>query len=304
MTNSVANIQILSGSVDWSNNITSALIAMGVPIESVFSHQNSSNFFHTKSPNTAVLVADMANDDEAMSSQLADYAQSPEMLDTTFILVSPNDRIEKNRAYMEHLGAYHLTRSMEISNLAAIVQTASKEYLNKTDLREDVSHRKSAIGHIVSGTFELRTIEEARNLSTMLSLVYPVPEDVAIGIFELIVNSIEHGNLEINFDKKSELIAHNKLHEEIENRLKRNPYKDRRVVINFSNEGTSIALTISDEGQGFNFAKYMNRGIVSPTASHGRGIYLSRKLCFHEVTFIGKGNTVHAVYHLSDHDLK
>jgi len=298
LTNLAANIQILSGSIDWSNNITSALIGIGVPKETVFSHQNSSDFFHTKSPNTAVLVADMDNNEEAISAQLADYTHSPEMLDTTLVLVSPKNRIEKNRADLQHLGAYHLARSMEIGNLAAIVQTASKEYLNKTELREDVSHRKSAIGHIVSGTFELRTIEEARNLSTMLSLAYPVPEDIAIGILELIINSIEHGNLEISFDEKSELIAHNKLHEEIENRLKIKPYKDRRVIINFAKESTSIVLKISDEGQGFNFAKYMNCGIVRPTASHGRGIYLSRKLCFHEVTFIGKGNIVHAVYHL------
>ena len=53
------------------------------------------------------------------------------------------------------------------------------------------------------GVFRLRTMSEATLLSEFIANNCPNPRLVLVGISEMIVNAIEHGNLGITFDEKS-----------------------------------------------------------------------------------------------------
>lgn len=174
------------------------------------------------------------------------------------------------------------------------VLCSSKDFRDQiTDLTQDLKGRTSAVGSILSGQFRIKTLSEARNLATMLATACPEPDAVAVGLQELLVNAIEHGNLEIDSAMKRKLLMKGRLHEEIERRLTNPAYEERSVLITFERGDRVISFIIQDDGNGFDHTKMAEpEEIVGEL--HGRGIALARELSFSSVTYLSVGNIVQA----------
>jgi phosphoserine phosphatase RsbU/P len=142
-----------------------------------------------------------------------------------------------------------------------------------------------------------RTLEEAEKLSTMLANNYPVPERVSTGVWELISNAIEHGNLEIDYAEKAELLQNGYFAAEMARRLSLPPYAPRVASIAFHRTKTMIRIRVSDEGPGFDFRKYLRATELSD-GPNGRGILIASKFSFDKVVYHGKGNVVDAIIRL------
>lgn len=147
------------------------------------------------------------------------------------------------------------------------------------------------------GFFQLRTMAEASQLSERLAAHYPDPEVVVTGIWELLANAIEHGNLSIDYTQKKHLLEADKLHQEIETRLNSDEYGHRKVEVELTCKDECISLLIRDEGEGFDFDQYIN-GEAVLNALNGRGIAIAQKLCFDQLIYHGRGNVVEAIVNL------
>ena len=179
------------------------------------------------------------------------------------------------------------------ATLVAIVRIARDFQEEVANLRADVASRRSAVGTIMSGQFEFRTLDEARNLATMLALACPNSDLVAVGLQELLVNAVEHGNLEIGAQEKQDLLLSGQWRAEIEKRLLDPRYAARRVIVNFTRGRRMISLTIQDDGSGFDHAALEGEDGTG-TGYRGRGIAMARSLSFASVTYMGSGNLVEA----------
>lgn len=129
--------------------------------------------------------------------------------------------------------------------------------------------------------------------------IFPLSEifTLRFGLYEMIVNAIEHGNLGITYEEKSKALEANRLSELMEQR-KREPERiNHRVMITCELDPEGLRCTIRDQGQGFKHNVYSD--IEDPaslfeqigTSLHGRGIVLTR-LQFDEMTFNDLGNEV------------
>lgn len=166
-------------------------------------------------------------------------------------------------------------------------------------LREDVAGRQSAVGSIIEGQFDIRTPTEARNLATMLALACPDPGAVVVGLQELMLNSIEHGNLDIGGERKQELIDQGKLADEVQQRLEDPEYSDRYVRIGFHRGDRIISFTFQDEGAGFDHTLY--EGELKPSGQYrGRGIALARTISFDELVYSAGGSLARATIMLEE----
>jgi anti-sigma regulatory factor (Ser/Thr protein kinase) len=161
-------------------------------------------------------------------------------------------------------------------------------------IRDFLSTRKSGLGRMVSSHFEIRTLEEAEKLSTMLATHCPMPEKVSTGIWELISNAVEHGNLEIDCREKAELIGKGLYAEELVKRLSSPKFAGRVVSVRFNRAKTRIRIRISDEGPGFDYSKYTQNGEMSE-GPNGRGILIAREFSFDRIVYHGRGNVVDAI---------
>lgn len=148
---------------------------------------------------------------------------------------------------------------------------------------------------IVSDEISRRMV---RNLAGRLS-----PQQITMlrmGLREIIINSIEHGNLNITFDEKSrETMSENYL--EFVARRQNDPrYRDRRVGIEYSINAERAIFKITDDGDGFDHGKMISEAAKiagDGMLAHGRGIIMALSI-FDEVRYNRKGNQVLLVKYL------
>ncbi len=112
------------------------------------------------------------------------------------------------------------------------------------------------------------------------------------GLYEIIINAIEHGNLDITFEEKSQALEQEKYNDLLEERYNSPEYKDRKVIIEYVMDDEKLCFTIRDEGSGFDWESVTYEDdMESLSRPHGRGILMTR-FYFDEVKFNEKGNEV------------
>ncbi|MBN2160036.1 MAG: ATP-binding protein [Spirochaetes bacterium] len=114
-----------------------------------------------------------------------------------------------------------------------------------------------------------------------------------VAIREMIINAIEHGNLAITFDEKTrELVADNYF-EYLNERQKDPRFRERTVSVEYRVDPCQVEYTIVDEGDGFDFRKFINDDVDAndEMLTHGRGISLAKSV-FDEIRYSEVGNSV------------
>ena len=185
-----------------------------------------------------------------------------------------------------------LSSSEAADSVGTVTRAVLNYHAKVNELAAEVKQRTSAIGNIVSGSFGFRTLDEARNLSTMLALACPRSDVAAVGLLELLVNAVEHGNLGIGWDLKSKLLAEGRWTEEIDYRLNWKPFSDRVAHVDFRRHENHIEIAIEDEGTGFDFTPFLDGTNRKKSPYHGRGIFFAREMAFDAVEYNGCGNKV------------
>lgn len=155
--------------------------------------------------------------------------------------------------------------------------------------------------HIRIQSCRLRDVDNIYLLSQTLAHYFPQPEQFVTAIYELLLNAVEHGNLEIGSKKKGELLYDGTLRDEIERRLDMPEYARKEVEIKISHDDSECRLVIADQGGGFPWKDYIdNRS--DEKAPHGRGLWIAFNSQFDYIAFNAAGNEVTCVKyaHASD----
>jgi CheY-like chemotaxis protein len=191
------------------------------------------------------------------------------------------------------LGAfYYLTKPYERSALRKVVQLAVEGRNESRNIAERVQVFTASMPLLVTAKFRFRTIDEGRHLATLIAACCPKPELVAIGLTELLINAVEHGNLDIGYDEKSQLQQQNLWLHEVERRLALPEYAGKSVEVSFERTGKTLRITIKDEGRGFDFRRFLKTAQERAFDMHGRGIAIARQMSFSNLEFLGAGNEV------------
>jgi CheY-like chemotaxis protein len=202
---------------------------------------------------------------------------------------SKEDMLEGIRA-----GAYYyLIKPFEEEMLFSVVETAARDSANYRHSREALRQTAQTVGLLKEGLFQFRTLSEARNLATLVAQTCPRPEAALLGLTELLVNAVEHGNLGITYAEKTQLHAESRWEEEVERRLNDPEYGGRVAELQVSvGEDKETTLVVRDQGSGFDWRQYMEFSPERATHTHGRGITMANKLSFDSLEYQGSGNTV------------
>jgi len=118
-----------------------------------------------------------------------------------------------------------------------------------------------------------------------------------IALQEVLINAVEHGNLEIDFSRKTELKQMGGNYWEILTRECDNEHlSSRKVFVDYNLTSESVIYTIQDEGRGFNWNQYMaedpeTQGSKLIQTFHGVGLQMIKK-SFDSITFNEKGNRI------------
>ncbi len=187
---------------------------------------------------------------------------------------------------------YYLTKPFEGEALQTIIRSALDDMRTRRELNANLSDHAQALACIGEGTFVIRTLDEAHKLASFVALLGPQPETLAMGLSELLVNGVEHGNLGIDIAEKSRLREADCWESEIERRLMLPENRDKRVSLRVCRQPERWLFEIRDDGPGFDWRRFLDFDPERAFAPNGRGIALSRQLSFSSLTYIPPGNLV------------
>ena len=194
---------------------------------------------------------------------------------------------------------YYLTKPYKGATLVGIVRAALDDARTKARLKEKVGACARGLGLMEEARFRFQTMEDAAGLASYVSNCFPDPQSVVIGLHELLLNAVEHGNLGITYSEKTNLVRNATWNEEVERRLALPEYCKNFATLTFQATEAALTVHIKDAGTGFDWKHYLDFSADRATDPHGRGIATSRALSFHSLEYLGVGNEVRCTVKLN-----
>lgn len=187
---------------------------------------------------------------------------------------------------------YYLTKPYQEETLLSLVKSAIHDQNTSNHFSEKLKKHQDTLHNMQRGVFDIRTPEQAQNIAFLLGSLFPKPETATTGLYELLLNAIEHGNLQIGYETKKALMANGTWENEITRRLELQENKNKSVRIEYALSNNMITVTITDSGTGFDWHPFLQIEPSRATQANGRGIAKANLLSFEKMAFRGNGNEV------------
>ena len=199
------------------------------------------------------------------------------------------------------LGAYYyLTKPYHCDALVAVVRSALDMVHRRREFGRDLDRYRGVFGAMTEGHFRVREPKQANALAAAISTLAADQSSAAMGLFELLINAIEHGNLGITFHEKASLLASEGLQQEIEQRLALPANADKFVEVSISRLPAAVRVVIRDQGPGFDWRRYLTLDESRALYPNGRGIAMARHIAFRTLEYVEPGNEVVATFAIPD----
>jgi PAS domain-containing protein len=116
---------------------------------------------------------------------------------------------------------------------------------------------------------------------------------IRLALREILINAIEHGNLNIKFEEKTQAMESGDYLNMIQERQKDHAFRKRKIFIDYLLKSEKLVYRVTDEGMGFDHARLtdLSEKAEKEMLFHGRGILMTTAT-FDEVTYNKKGNQV------------
>lgn len=190
---------------------------------------------------------------------------------------------------------YCIPKKIDREFFPKIIDTAIRDQERYANAEKGVMKIKP-IGHtLITASFKVQSLQEAQVASNLMAGECPNPRLAVVGITEMLINAIEHGNLGISYAEKTKLHEAEQWISEINRRLMLDENKEKYVDIIFSKTSSHITIRIIDCGDGFDWRMYQNLDTNRVFDNHGRGIVMARSLTFESLIYHGKGNDVECI---------
>lgn len=193
---------------------------------------------------------------------------------------------------------YYLVKPLARETLTSIVEAARVKIHRYRVQRQRFLERQESMTMVQSLSCSFSTLEDGEKLAVFLSQFFPDPDRVFTGVSELFINAVEHGCLGISYEQKGALLQDALLQREIAARLTHTDNKDKKVDVDFEKKDDGYYLSITDEGEGFDWEKYLHVDPGRATHSHGRGIAMANLMSFDKLLYNEKGNRVTGIVYL------
>jgi len=217
-------------------------------------------------------------------------------------IVITKDINENNLVESVNAGAfYYLERPISQGVFSSVLSKALKDYTTYVFYLSKAQNIH--ISRLVTnGQFRFRNFKEAYEVADWLSSLChgKSRDDIVVGFIELLINAIEHGNLNIGYEEKSRMMKEGNYLDRLVKRLEQPEFRDRRVTVDFNHRvGKELEVRIADEGAGFDHQKYMVMDRKRLFHAHGKGILMAKSLYFNGLEYNDKGNEVRVTINLS-----
>lgn len=232
--------------------------------------------------------------------------------------------IEKVRIKMPESMFIVLTKDAKMANAVEAFQSGAIDFIakpvNVKDILSILTKFQSLTSYSrMSYDVQGMVVEEKRSfvlptdfylinlfLDDLMKMIQNFPDfnksesrGIRFSLYEMIVNAMEHGNLEISYEEKKNLLEEFiDYYEYLESKAKEPAYRNRKVWFSYHFTENKIVFVITDEGPGFDVSKVPSpKDAQNINNLNGRGILIT-KINMNEVMYNEKGNSVTLVKYL------
>jgi DNA-binding response OmpR family regulator len=220
---------------------------------------------------------------------LAWIKDQPALEDIPVVMQTAMDSSEQIRQGIDAGAFYYLTKPFDKKLLHSVIRAALMDSRSQRAMLRKLKESENPFELMREGTFRFRTLAEGERLALWIANACASPTR-AMQITEIITNAIEHGNLGITYDEKTDFVSSGTWTEEVERRLALPQHEKKMVSLSFRKHAQSVTVLVEDEGPGFDYKRYVRLDESRAFDNHGRGIALAGS--FLELQFLGKGNRV------------
>jgi len=217
--------------------------------------------------------------------KLNEFVVSKNPIEFTTQIISPlYTEPQDMKIRLEYIDSENSEEKEILGNASTVLEDSLQKYLNS-------ENQEFTIGNYLVNLEEV-TIRITRNLKKFLP--NGTSKMIKIALREIILNSIEHGNLGITFEEKSKAQAENRYFELLKKRQTDTEHLGKKIKIAYSLNEKILKYTITDEGKGFDHKALMKKfnDIANENfLTHGRGISMALSI-FDEINYNDKGNEV------------
>ena len=205
---------------------------------------------------------------------------------------------EQIREGLEAGAYYYLTKPYEPTALVSIVHAALADVTERRESEALLRGAEAVLDIGACSVFPFATLSEAQHLAGRLAALCPEPASAAMGLTELLVNAVEHGNLGITYSEKKALRQNDGWEDEVERRQALPEYAGRVAKVIVERKDSELIFTIEDQGGGFDWRRYLEFDPERAFDPNGRGIALARQIGFSGLEYRGHGNVAVATLSL------
>jgi len=187
---------------------------------------------------------------------------------------------------------YYLTKPLTGRLVQAVVRAAAEDYARHRELHAQVEAAGCPFSLLMKGHFAFHTLAECHELANLLAKMCPDPGRIITGLSELLINALEHGNLGITYQDKTELLEKHTWREEVNRRQAQPENREKRVLVGVQRLADRIRFEVKDQGQGFDWEAFVKPNPARLFDNHGRGIFMAKLDSFDALEYRGTGNHV------------
>ncbi len=210
------------------------------------------------------------------------------------IMQTGSDRPDQIKEGIDAGVFYYLTKPVDQDVLKSVLEAAIDKSYQQRSLSHELQKHKASFNLIDTCKFHFKTLTEAEQLASFLANCFPDANQTISGLAELLINAVEHGNLGVGYQGKTELLTAGKWREEVNRRATLPEHNNKFVEVIFRRKNDGCYVKIKDQGEGFDWRNYMQIDPARATDNHGRGIAQANMVSFNRLTYNETGNEVTA----------
>ena len=180
---------------------------------------------------------------------------------------------------------YYLTKPYNRELLVSVVESAvtqgetmHKMQVETAEAVDTINNFKDGLTRMDESRFHYRSLKGAKAIAPVLAACFKHPRRVVMGLVELMINSVEHGNLGIDYSQKAAWLMDGTYTGQIALFQEQANAKEMQIHVELRKFKDQIQVTITDQGVGFDYEPFMRLDEQRATSPNGRGIYIASKM--------------------------
>ncbi len=225
-------------------------------------------------------------------SAVRNIKANKELRNIPIIMVTGADSQEELKEGLDAGVFYYLTKPVDAKMLQSVLSAAVRQAKQERTLAEELGKHRTSFHLIETCKFSFRTLGEAESLAAFIANCFPNPQRVLTGLGALLINAVEHGNLGITYEEKTEMIAAGTWRAEVKRLQKLPQHQNKSAQVTIAKKEDGIYVVIEDEGAGFVWQDYITIDPARAGDNHGRGIAQAKSVSFDRLNYNEQGNKV------------